>query len=132
MRVLVSGDRNWANYDAVENAFSEVEKQYGSNIELMHGNCYGLDMMASAEAHLRKWKVFSRPADWSKYGKRAGPIRNGAMLTEHQPELLIVFHDDIENSKGTKNMLTQARSRQRSAGYPNHIWKVTSLSIEKD
>jgi len=31
------------------------------------------------------------------------------MLTEGRPEYLIAFHDDIEASKGTKDMIAKAR-----------------------
>jgi len=31
------------------------------------------------------------------------------MLDEGQPDLVVYFHDDIENSKGTKDMITRAK-----------------------
>lgn len=49
------------------------------------------------------------PADWS-YGLKAGPIRNAKMLDEN-PDKVIIFHNDIENSKGSKNMRNQALKR---------------------
>lgn len=51
------------------------------------------------------------PADWKQYGKAAGPIRNKQMLDEGQPDLVLCFHDDIEKSKGTKNMYELAKAR---------------------
>ena len=30
------------------------------------------------------------------------------MLDESKPDLVVYFHDDIENSKGTKDMITRA------------------------
>lgn len=48
------------------------------------------------------------PADWNRYGRAAGPIRNRQMLTEGKPDLVVAFHDDIESSKGTKDMVTIA------------------------
>jgi len=44
-------------------------------------------------------------ADWQKLGKAAGPIRNIAMLKEGKPDFALVFHPDIDNSKGSKHML---------------------------
>jgi hypothetical protein len=53
-------------------------------------------------------EVRKYPAKWHTYGKAAGPIRNREMLKEN-PELVIAFHDDIKNSKGTKDMVTIAQ-----------------------
>jgi hypothetical protein len=54
------------------------------------------------------WEEY--PADWTKYGgKKAGPIRNKQMLVEGKPNRVIAFHDNIKKSKGTANMLAQAR-----------------------
>ena len=33
------------------------------------------------------------------------------MLNEGNPDLILAFHNDIENSKGTKNMVMQAKKR---------------------
>jgi hypothetical protein len=46
------------------------------------------------------------PADWDKYGKAAGPIRNKQMLDEGNPEKVIAFR--FKNSRGTQNMINQA------------------------
>ncbi|KKN01348.1 hypothetical protein LCGC14_1128740 [marine sediment metagenome] len=45
------------------------------------------------------------------YGKAAGPIRNKQMLDEGQPHLVLAFHDNIEESTGTKDMVKQAAKR---------------------
>jgi len=49
------------------------------------------------------------PADWEKYGRAAGPIRNKQMIMEGKPDLVVAFHNNISKSRGTKNMVTQAR-----------------------
>lgn len=48
------------------------------------------------------------PADWDKYGRAAGPIRNKQMLEyilEENP-IVAAFWDG--KSRGTKNMIDQA------------------------
>lgn len=50
------------------------------------------------------------PANWTKHGKAAGPIRNREMLDEN-PDLVLAFHTDIENSKGTADTLCEAEDR---------------------
>jgi hypothetical protein len=55
-------------------------------------------------------EVLPFPAQWKKFGRAAGPIRNRQMLVEGKPDLVIAFHDDLKNSDGSKNMLAQARN----------------------
>jgi len=45
------------------------------------------------------------PADWEKYGKASGPIRNRKMFKLGQPDLVLAFHNDIYKSKGTNDMV---------------------------
>lgn len=44
------------------------------------------------------------PALWNKYGKSAGPIRNQQML-----DIVYAFTYDLENSRGTRDMVLRAR-----------------------
>lgn len=55
------------------------------------------------------------PAEWERYGRSAGPIRNGWMgrLLKTFRDLgwdceVIAFHPDLEASKGTRDMCRQA------------------------
>ena len=58
--------------------------------------------------------IIGFPAQWDKYGKSAGVIRNQQMLDEGKPDTVVYFHDNIERSKGTKDMV----SRAKKAGLP--------------
>lgn len=44
-------------------------------------------------------------ADWKKHGKAAGPIRNGIMLRDGKPDMVVAF----PGGRGTANMVDQAR-----------------------
>ena len=44
------------------------------------------------------------PAEWSKLGRKAGPIRNALMLRLGQPNLVLAFPGGM----GTRNMTDQA------------------------
>ncbi len=55
-------------------------------------------------------KERSPPAEWSKYGRRAGPIRNKQMLDVGKPHLVVAF----PGGAGTANMVKQAKA----AGVP--------------
>jgi hypothetical protein len=47
-------------------------------------------------------------AEWKRYGLGAGPRRNETMLNEH-PALVIAFHNDLANSKGTADTVRKAK-----------------------
>ena len=76
---------------------------------IIHGAARGADSIAGAVAsRFEGVKVEEYPAEWKKHGKKAGPLRNIRMLQEGQPELVVAFHDDLANSKGTRHMATIA------------------------
>ena len=109
LRIVVSGDRNWSDIQRVRQCFSRFDNHQGQ-VELIHGDCKGLDKMAGYVGNEKGWTVIPVPAEWNKFGPSAGPIRNSQML-DMNPSGLIWFHDDIQNSRGTKDMIKQAESR---------------------
>jgi hypothetical protein len=76
-------------------------------------------------------RLICRPADWKHYGIAAGPIRNGWMLKD-KPDVVVGFHDAIEESKGTGDMLLKAHD----AGIPytclQHPYLTGFLDIRLD
>jgi hypothetical protein len=108
LRLLVCGDRDWANAESI-----------AAQIRVMHpdviieGEARGADRIAhdiALEMGFIKGKtLLSFPADWQKYHKAAGPIRNQQMLDEGKPNRVIAFHSNITESKGTKDMVERAR-----------------------
>ena len=75
---------------------------------IIEGECIGADKQSRIFAEKRGIQVLRFPADWEKYGKGEGVIRNTQMLIEGKPDIVVAFHNDIENSKGTKNMIIQS------------------------
>ena len=55
-----------------------------------------------------KMRVLEFPAKWEEFNKYAGPIRNQQMIDEGHPDLVVYFHDNIDGSKGTKDMVDRA------------------------
>lgn len=112
MKILVCGDRNWSDRDFLNERLDHFRKGIGlsgADISLLiEGEASGADSMARDWAHARGIPVDPHPADWGLYGKSAGPIRNQEML-DVGPQFVIAFHNDIENSRGTKDMVTRAR-----------------------
>jgi hypothetical protein len=105
MRVLICGDRNWNNFRLIEEFIVTLPE--GSII--IHGNCRGADKISGYLGRQHGYHVIAVSAKWEKYGNAAGPIRNQEMLDLYKPELVVAFHNDIEHSKGTRNMVEKAR-----------------------
>lgn len=108
LRLLVCGDRRWTDGFLIKQILAEMKDRIEVVIE---GECRGVDLLARKAAWELGLTVLPFPADWATYGPRAGPIRNKQMLDEGRPNQVLAFHDSIETSKGTKNMIQQARSR---------------------
>jgi len=109
VRLLVCGDRQWSDYDLVESVLSRINSV--SKIEyLIEGGQKGADEWAFfAVLKIRPIaKILEFLPDWKKFGKSAGQVRNQQMLDEGKPDLVVAFHDDIERSRGAKDMVDKA------------------------
>lgn len=115
MKVLASGDRDWNDIRFVDWVIGGLVANY-SPITLIEGEALGLDIQARVVAQKRKAKVKPFPADWEKYGKAAGPIRNQQMLDE-DPDVTLAFHDQIWESHGTWDMV----NRSNNKGTPTYL-----------
>jgi hypothetical protein len=76
-----------------------------NDIEIVSGTANSADKLGERYANENKYHITRFPADWDKYGKSAGYIRNEEMAK--YAEVLIVFGDC--KSKGTKHMIDIAR-----------------------
>lgn len=63
------------------------------------------------------------PANWDKYGKKAGPIRNAQMLEEGRPNLVLAFHDNLQFSHGTKDMCEIAVKAKIKTLHIEALWR---------
>jgi hypothetical protein len=108
MRVLVCGGRNFDDKPLMEKVLNDFKPTH-----IIQGAAKGADSMAGeyAARHDIKQSIF--PADWGKYGKGAGHIRNQQMLDEGKPDLVVAF----PGGKGTANMI----ERTRAAGVDLYI-----------
>ena len=99
-RILVCGDRNWTD----EGVIGKVLSLVSPDTTIIHGACKGADIVAGRIARELDLEVKEYPARWDIYGYAAGPIRNRFMVEDADPELILVFHDDLKSSKGSKDM----------------------------
>lgn len=104
-RILICGDRNWNKYGLIDTFVGGLPK----DTVIIQGMCRGADTIARSAALRYGLAVEDYPAYWDLYGRAAGPIRNAVMIKKGKPDIVVAFHDNIEKSKGTKNMLEQAK-----------------------
>ena len=104
MRVLVCGDRNWTDEKTIEDFIKTLPK----DTVIIEGEASGADTITRKVAEGYGLEVLKFPAEWNKYGRAAGPIRNSKMIDEGKPNIVVAFHNNLSKSKGTKNMIEQA------------------------
>lgn len=109
-RILICGDRNWTDRDFIARGLAGFREAWGPGLMLCHGGARGVDRIAGEEAEKLGIPVTEYRAEWERYGKAAGPIRNRLMFTAFKPEIVYAFHDDIEHSKGTRDMVKIAKA----------------------
>lgn len=106
-RIVVVGCRNYNNYNEakeyIDFCISEIRKKH--TLIFVSGGCSGADLMGERYAAENGFKVERYPAEWEKYGKAAGPMRNEQMA--HVADYVICFWDS--KSKGTKLMVGYAK-----------------------
>ena len=85
------------------------QKHPDKQVVIITGAAKGADQLGSFYARSHNIPLKEFPADWTTYGKAAGPIRNQQMLDYalHEIPELIVFWDG--ESRGTKNMMNIAK-----------------------
>lgn len=108
MRILITGDRHWNDEQLIRNWLSACSQF--TSVTIVHGGARGADTIADKVAKELGYATACYPADWARYGRAAGPIRNAQMLDSH-PDLVLAFHPDLSRSRGTKNCVEEARRR---------------------
>lgn len=123
MKLIIAGGRNVTDPTIVGRAvfhFDLMPKTINEAVlfKVVVGGASGVDYLAEQWANDNKFGIVLFKADWDKYGKSAGPIRNGKMA-DYGDELLAIW-DGV--SRGTANMIAQMNKR----GKPVYIYNVNS------
>ncbi len=109
MKILISGSRYYSNYKKILSFLKKMKKKY-KNLVVIEGGARGADKLAQKACKQAGIKFKEYNANWEKYGKKAGPIRNQKMLDDNKDiELLAVFHENLDKSKGTRDMIKRAK-----------------------
>ena len=104
-RLLVCGGRDFSNARAVDWALSPYIQMPTNDLLVIEGGATGADRMAREWAEKNGATVMEFPANWTLFGKAAGPIRNNTMLRWGQPDTVLAF----PGGRGTAHMVTAAK-----------------------
>ena len=78
--LLIAGTRTYEDYEqfsfVTDNALNNHSAE---DTVIISGGATGADALAERYAKERNIEMIVMPADWNKYGKSAGPMRNRAM-----------------------------------------------------
>lgn len=104
-RVLICGSRSWQNKTLIR----DVVQGLPDGTLVIAGGAGGADTHARCYAHERGLfvaEVAVTDAHWTQFGRRAGLVRNAAMLSL-APDLVVAFQRG--ESRGTQDTINAAR-----------------------
>lgn len=108
--VLVCGGREYADRDKIYHVLDAYHGRIGPTMLLLNGGAPGADTLAREWAVDRKVDHLTLYAKWQVFGKSAGPLRNRRMA-KRKPRLVLAFHPNLDESKGTRDMIGVAKAR---------------------
>lgn len=110
MRILITGGRSWADEETIANAILDLKNWYPfdwEDVVIVHGDCpTGADAMAQKFAEESDLITERYPAEWSKYGRAAGPQRNQKMV-DLGADVVLAFI--MPGSRGTADCVKRAK-----------------------
>lgn len=121
-RIIIAGGRDFDDYFLVKKTLDEYliglrlinpELHYYRDVEIVSGRARGADRLGEQYADSLNLRVACFEANWKKYGKLAGPMRNAEMADYASEDgyygVLIAFWDG--ESRGTEHMIKVAERK---------------------
>jgi YspA, cpYpsA-related SLOG family len=119
--VLCCGDREWEDGATIRSTLKHEHEKHPIDF-VIEGGARGADNISKLVAQRLGIQVIECPANWDKFRKGAGPIRNqnqldvayelAGILDSKKGEvnlLVLAFHSNIKKSRGTKDMVNRAK-----------------------
>jgi len=113
MKIAIVGSREYLRWDIVHAFVSAIWRKH-PGATVLSGGARGVDRHAvqAAMRHHMAFEVY--PAQWDRYGKRAGYLRNELIVAD--ADQVVAFWDG--KSRGTKHTIDIARRH----GVPFHVY----------
>lgn len=116
MHVIICGGRDFIDYGFAFRMLNQIHKECPITQVIEGGqrtrDKHTREIIGGADYWGMRWakrngiECITMRADWNKYGKAAGMIRNKRMLEEGKPDCVIAF----KGGNGTANMMEIART----------------------
>lgn len=108
MKVIIAGSRTFKDKGHL---FKQLDHFRTKNdvTEIVSGGAQGPDTFGEEYGQLHGIKVTVFPADWTKHGRAAGPIRNVEMA--EYADAVVAAWDGV--SRGTDHMIKQMHKRKK-------------------
>lgn len=114
-RIIVCGGRHFNDYNLLKDEIDKVIarfNRYVQEIEIVSGHCAGADQLGEQYARECGYPCKVFPANWEKYGRSAGPIRNSEMIkyaSEVNVPIVVAFRSP--RTKGTNDTIKKATKK---------------------
>lgn len=114
-KLIVAGGRDFDDYVEMHAQVMKLATTAyrDHEISIVSGMARGADALAVRFANVERIQLYKFPADWDKYGKRAGFLRNEEMAKFSDG--LLAFWDG--QSRGTAHMI----KTMQAMGKPVHV-----------
>lgn len=108
INIVICGSRHFTDYSVLSSALDYFLLDFPKDeICIVSGGCRGADSLALRYAQDHSISFLKFPADWKRFGKSAGVVRNFQML--EIADICFGFHDGV--SRGTAHMLRISRKK---------------------
>lgn len=109
-RIIVCGSRDFSDHKLLNNTLNNIVAKY-ENVRIISGHARGADMFGECYAKNNNIPCTVMRAEWDKYGKQAGFIRNNQMIefAKQANPVVVAFWDG--KSHGTKHSIEAARNQ---------------------
>lgn len=111
-KVIICGSREFDDYELLKSkcdAYLSRKFNSGEEIVIVSGTARGADLLGEEYAKERGLRVEKYPADWNKFGKKAGYLRNKKMA--EVGNACIAFLSNKGENIGTRMMISIAKEK---------------------
>jgi hypothetical protein len=105
VKIIIAGTRTFNDYELLKTKMDSFLANIKQDIEIVSGGAKGADSLGERYAAEKGYMIHKKLAEWDRYGKSAGYIRNEEMAK--YADKCVVFWDG--QSKGTKHMIDLAK-----------------------
>lgn len=121
VKIAIVGSRDFNDFETMDEIVrkNHIERLEipASEVIIVSRGANGADKLAEKLAKLNKYRMIIFCAEWEKYGRKAGMMRNQHIV--ENSDIVFAFWDG--KSPGTANSIQRARK----IGKPLHVYRYT-------